>query len=395
MSISWISIAQKIWVAPKWFIRYSGLEFIFRKFHPSDKPKTLPTGFIWVLGVYIAFFGVMSQRYENRLDRLENRRNAVLTLMLNKDSRKTAISQVADIQNKMLPFSPGLWPPHTVKSLFSRYNQPHDETRQILIDAIASIKNDLQNVNLTYAYLEGADLRDANLEGANLEGANLKVKRFTLKRRAGLDQKRFLKTNLRGAMLKKVKFRYTNLKGADLTGANLEGAFISHSDLSEQWLSKAETGEYLPKMLYPEVTALVQVPKEGYSIRTVLYKVNLTGAALIHVNLNGANLIAATLNQAVLLDVNLKGANLNAAVLDGAWLMGTNLKDVKGLEFEQLSKVSTLHNVKNLDPELEKKLRDNGFGHLLDKKPDVPPNHELHRRTMAEQLKIFGIVKDK
>jgi len=61
----------------KWMFCYSGLEFIYRKLNPAKNPQTLPTGFIWLIGMYIALFALASQRYENRIDIIGNRANAI------------------------------------------------------------------------------------------------------------------------------------------------------------------------------------------------------------------------------------------------------------------------------------------------------------------------------
>ena len=35
----------------KWMLRYSGAEFIYRKFNPSEKTHPLPTGVLWIIGI--------------------------------------------------------------------------------------------------------------------------------------------------------------------------------------------------------------------------------------------------------------------------------------------------------------------------------------------------------
>ena len=76
----------------------------------------------------------------------------------------------------------------------------------------------LRGANLGYANLRGANLRGANLDGANLDGANL--------RGANLDG-----ANLRGANLGYANLRGANLRGANLDGANLDGANLDGANL--------------------------------------------------------------------------------------------------------------------------------------------------------------------
>ena len=61
----------------KSIIYYSGFEYIFRKIKPAKKPRPLPTFILWLIAVYIASFGVASQRYENRVDIIENKANSI------------------------------------------------------------------------------------------------------------------------------------------------------------------------------------------------------------------------------------------------------------------------------------------------------------------------------
>ncbi len=56
---------------------YSGFEYIYRKIKPTEEPRPLPTWSLWFIGVYIAFFGLASQRYENKIDIVEIRANSI------------------------------------------------------------------------------------------------------------------------------------------------------------------------------------------------------------------------------------------------------------------------------------------------------------------------------
>ncbi len=66
----------------KWLLwDFSGLRFIWQKIKPpvdqSTNKRAPVTFLLWVIGAYVAFFGVASQRYENRVDKIENRANAI------------------------------------------------------------------------------------------------------------------------------------------------------------------------------------------------------------------------------------------------------------------------------------------------------------------------------
>ena len=98
----------------KWIFRYSGLEFIYRKFNPSKDPQPLPTGFIWIVGIYVAFFGIASQRYENRIDIIENRANSIFAQLAVESVQKKALSRIARVQNMTCPYKPNILNPHSV-----------------------------------------------------------------------------------------------------------------------------------------------------------------------------------------------------------------------------------------------------------------------------------------
>ena len=110
----------------KWVFHYSGLEFIYRKFNPPKNPQPLPTGFIWVVGIYVAFFGVASQRYENRIDIIENRANSIFAQLAVPSVQKKAIGRISLVQNMQCPYKPNILNPSSVFiSLFkdSKYGE--------------------------------------------------------------------------------------------------------------------------------------------------------------------------------------------------------------------------------------------------------------------------------
>ena len=320
--------------------RYSGIESICNKARVTEEkqPKRiLPSLPLWLFGIYIALFGLASQRYENRVDIIERKVNSIYTRLtpitsaimrltvsvddateedferqwwplyeeLDNNSIKSAItkddynelvnrnelmmnmksilSKIPVIQHYPCPVAPSLFKPHvTILSFFE--NTPHKVTVEELKELILGYKRKLSKVNLDGVDLKGADLRyamllQASLMDANLQGANLYVSR---------------------------------LQGASLTFANLEGANL------------------------------------GYS--------NLMHTTFKHANLNNANLKGANLNNA-----RLKGAKLNGANLELANLIG-----VENLTIDQLSTVKTLFKVRNLDSGLMKQVKEK-YPHLLEK----------------------------
>lgn len=298
--------------------RYLGVQYVYRKAVPTQKEQ-FPTLLLWVTGIYIALFGLASQRYENRVDIIERKVSSIYARLtpitsaiiqlppivvefgdsgtvfihslseyeelkrLNPSTRvsiseeeskalaqrdelviakKEVISKIPDIQNYPCPVVPSIFKLHkTILSLF--VNTVHKESVEELRELIVDAKKDLKGTHLYCANLERANLEFANLEGAYLEGANLK------------------NANIPGA----------NLKNANLSVVELEGAYLSNA--------------------------------------------------------------------------NLNGADLTWAKLEGANLQGTNLKKVKELNVWQLSRVTTLYKAK-LDPELMEQVKER-YPHLLEK----------------------------
>lgn len=165
----------------------------------------------------------------------------------------------------------------------------------------------LPGINLTAAFLPGAqlpkfDLSRAQLQNATLEGANLTE--------ALLDQAQMVKVQLVNAVLKDANLYKATLNGAfmrkaDLSGATLTEAKLDKADLQDANLSNATL------------------------TKAILQKAILKNANLNNADLAGANLKEAKLTGADLTSANLENADLSGADLSGAILTETNLKGAK------------------------------------------------------------------
>ena len=202
---------------------FSGLRYVRLKIKPlnpeKEKSQTKPSSFfLWLIGIYIALFSIASNRYENSLEKIELRMNAVVAQLSTSDDKAfyNLIASIRGIQRKECPRKPFLFNPASIVQSLFRQQQSH-EIINWSIETIQNWKNKLEEADLEEANLQGADLREANLKGADLRRANLKGADFTV-------------ANLKGADLYKA-----NLEGADFFGANLEGA-----DLEEANLQNAE-----------------------------------------------------------------------------------------------------------------------------------------------------------
>jgi uncharacterized protein YjbI with pentapeptide repeats len=269
----------------KWIFRYSGVEFIYRKFNPIN-PKTLPTGFIWIVGIYVAFFGVASQRYENRIDIIENRANSIFAQLAVTSVQKKALSRMSRVQNMSCPHKPKILNPFSVfLSLFGP-NSKYEDMNEQLKETAEDWKDSLDSVNLIGAYL-----MDSNLAGANLCKADLR------------------EADLSGAYLMEADLSEADLREADLSGAYLMEANLYEADLRKANLREADF-------------------MEAELLRADLREADLSGAHLVEADLSGAGLIGA----------DLSGADLSEADLSRATLRGA-----KNLTTNQLCKASTLY----------------------------------------------------
>ena len=202
----------------------------------------------------------------------------------------------------------------------------------------------LEGIDLTRAYLEGADLTRANLirailteailfradlERANLTGADLTG--------ANLTFANLIRAILIRAILERAKLTRADLTGADLTGAYLEGADLTKADLSDANLTGANlTRVYLGDVRYDDSTIWPDSVRDvlrvwrgdKYLTKADLSDAELFDADLSGANLTGANLTGANLNRADLTDAILTGADLTSADLYGAKLNGAVLDGI-------------------------------------------------------------------
>ncbi len=204
----------------------SGLRFIWSKINPPimNIKETRPpsTIFIWIIGVYTAFFGIASQRYENRIDIIETRANAVYTQLTSPISAKV-FSRFSKIQNMTCPQKPNILDPKSVfKSLFAddlRYFEMVNLIKETVEDWKNNLENsNLSNIDLTNCNLEGANLRNCDLSNSNLKGAKLI--------NADLSKANLYKSNISEAYLQNAK-----LDGAVLQNAKLNMTWIDYNQL--------------------------------------------------------------------------------------------------------------------------------------------------------------------
>lgn len=309
---------------------FSGLRLIISKIWPDEKlsvPRA-STFLLWFVGIYVAFFTVASQRYENRLQIIGNKANSIIS-QLSTPEKKIALSRISSVQNMSIPYKPEILIPHTIfqSLIFDVYG--HIETIDLLKNIVESIKVSLDGVNLQYINLEGAKLEDANLKKSILKCANLK----------------------------NVWLIRANLEETDLSCADMRNAY-----LSTLWISgiNKERG-FWPANL--RKANLVDTRLQG----AWLQGVDLTETILVGTDLNGSNLEKAIFANAFICNSTFKDANLKETDFKDCFLYQTSFKDAKSITAEQLCRAKTLYKCSfptEIDTEITKKYPD------LLKKPD-------------------------
>ena len=199
---------------------FSGLRHIWENIifprDPESGKWRASTFVLWVTGIYVALFGIASQRYENRVDIIENRINTIYT-QLGSPFYKRALSRIAETQRMRCPIKADIKNPYSIyQSLF--YDTLYPEGVEILKSTVENWKDSLSGVNLSLAILEELDLRNANMEGATLNSAQL------------------YRSDLHGANLKSAFMFGADLRLTNLYGANLSRSYLSRANLQEAYL---------------------------------------------------------------------------------------------------------------------------------------------------------------
>jgi uncharacterized protein YjbI with pentapeptide repeats len=366
---------------------WSGLRFIYeKKINPPIDKKTkkrIPrTIFLWFIGVYIAIFGVASNRYENRVDIIENRINAIYA-QISKDIT-LAFKRINDVQNMTCPYKPEVYNPVSIIMSFLplknvTYQEGVEQLKQLVEDwakktetigsrlqkepqaekwikqlpgvmkngkldksieigiiaGIDLISANLKNAKLYQANLENAFLLEANLKNAKLSDANLE-NAFLLE--ANLENADLYRANLKNAFLleanlENAKLSDANLENADLEEANLENANLSDANLENAFLDdinleNAKLSDANLKNADLSDANLKNADLSEANLKNAdLYRANLKNAVLSDANLENADLSEANLENAVLSDANLKNAVLSDANLENADLEEANLEN--------------------------------------------------------------------
>lgn len=207
----------------KWHIYdKSGLRFVCEKYKPlkereiKRKPSTL---MLWIISIYLAFYGVTSTRYENYIDRIENRANIIVS-QLGNNNYKNSLSMISSVQRRKCPYQPILLKPWSVFfSWMGNMDKPYAEVVVSLRTTIEVWRDSLSGVKLSHANLESAFLKEGKFVGSFLPYTNFKW------------------TNLINADFKAAQLFNANLRFARLWKTNFENAYLNNVDFSNDRLT--------------------------------------------------------------------------------------------------------------------------------------------------------------
>ena len=189
---------------------------------------------------------------------------------------------------------------------------------------------DLRKANLSEAILSKTDF--SGVSPANDIGGR------AIFSDANLKHTHFIYANLRAAVFRRADLSWADLSWADLTWAYFEEATLKRAILYNATLINADFRN-------------ADLTEADFSY-AILMKASLFGANLYKADFRNANLYKADFRNANLYKADFRNANLYKADFRNA-----NLKAIKGITKEQLLEVHSLFGSKNLDPEIEKQLR--------------------------------------
>lgn len=335
------------------WINYSGLRAIGHRFAPqlSEQKNSKPpsTGMLWLVGIYVALFGLASQRYEHGLDRILNRQSGIFA-QIGSGEVRTSLERVPTAQAQTRPREPDLKSPLSVLSSLVCGEVRDPDNVDILKELVVSNKHKLgrkrvedggpyePGVRLMNADLSGANLIDADLAGSDLSDADLRRSKLwkadlsfaTLRGTKFQDASLSNDTRptegsmrnphlevaiLRSAIIPNGMFARANLGGVDLYDAHLRGA-----DFQDSWMVGARLVHARlmdAKMIRAKLehADFREAELIGTNLRnSTLCYANFDGARLVETDLRGSNLTNASFQDAVF-SVYLKGANLSGATI--------------------------------------------------------------------------------
>jgi uncharacterized protein YjbI with pentapeptide repeats len=222
----WRKVFKYIYRFFVWLIwEFSGAKSIVMKIVPNRfQGQEAPTFFLWLIGIYIAGFGIASQRYENTTYKIDNLVSSMISV-LPTEMRDYALQRIPKIQWEPCPFKPEILDPRSVwLSLFGDSCQYESQVEH-LKNILEENGKKLNSLNLGYCDLRGTIFINSNFEKTNLGYSKMEQAIF-----GGVNFKSAFFFN---GKFNKSWFSRCDFKGADLNSVCFEGTFFNECNLAE------------------------------------------------------------------------------------------------------------------------------------------------------------------
>ncbi|MCP5016338.1 MAG: pentapeptide repeat-containing protein [Ketobacter sp.] len=190
---------------------------------PNEEGKSPSTIVLWVVAVYVAIYGLATNRYENRLDRIENQINAFYA-QLGGPTFRSALTRIPSLQNFKLPIKPEIHNPVSVMQSFfiDRVDMESREELSLFVESLFRDGAETEaNTILVNLPLDGIDLSKRYLPGLSIKGLGLKEANFDQSRMVG-------------------RFDYSDLEGAKFSNLSSSGLIFAHSNLNSVSFENSE-----------------------------------------------------------------------------------------------------------------------------------------------------------
>ena len=187
----------------------------------------------------------------------------------------------------------------------------------------------LKNANMKETRLWGAQMQRANLEKAEMQEVRLQEAQM---QRADLKNAKMQKARLWKAEMQEARLERARLQEADLGGTQLQEAHLEKAQMQKVSLHKTQMQGAKLQEAQMQGSMLYQTQMQGAGLREAqlqgakLHQVRMQGATLFRTQLQGAELREVQMQGARLREAQLQGAELHQAEMQGATLIRTQLQ---------------------------------------------------------------------
>lgn len=217
------------------FFHYSGIKYVSSKFITTQK-EPVPTGVVWLFGLYFAAYAFTAQRYESQLDKIEFRYSTFTTQVA---AGATFVNKrLMGILHEETPVKPSVYNPIKVFQSFvykpqNFFYQTYSDEKKESYKTAAAFQQEI--ITQWDKKLDGANFRGLQLDEAKFIRANLNMADFLGAQIEGADFRwaKLVAANFIEAELKMADFRGAQLDGAGFIEAQLEGADFRMAQLDE------------------------------------------------------------------------------------------------------------------------------------------------------------------